>query len=263
MMFQYSPELQNKIIAYYEKYYKSCGLNDFEQRAKERLNEEDWEMAKMEYWQKMLNVDFTGQKHLVFGAGTGGLAVVLAEKFGAEVFGIEPDKEEFSIIVAKCRETGVSSSNFKQEFGEQMSFAPNQFDFVHCFTVLEHVQNVEKCLQEMVRVVKPGGHIHIGLPNYAFPAENHYKMAFPTFLPKIFGYFYLWLMRKPLGFLKSINFLSEKKLDKLLFSQKNIVWSRFYESGLKRRSKKHNFFWRLLVERLFVYPDQEIVIKKL
>lgn len=258
----YSPQLQEKIIAYYEKYYQSCGLSDYRERAKQRLEEELLEPIRMRYLQEILNKRFIqGEKHFIFGAGTGGLAVSLFKEYGCDVYGIEPCPEEFAIIQGKCKEVGINPANFRKEFGEKLSFKENQFDLVHCFNVLEHVNDIKKCIEEMIRITKPGGYIYINNPNYSYPIERHYKIPFPTFLPKIFGYFYLMLLGKPYKFLKSINFVTEKGLNKILNEEKNIYWFRVYKPSERDRGLKY-FFLNFIRFNLFIYPKQEIIIKK-
>lgn len=261
----WSLALQKRVIDYYENYYRTCGLADFKERAKARLREEEAESEKMKYLQQILNLAFnSSQKHFIFGAGTGGLAVVLAKEYGCQVFGVEPSEEEFEIIQEKCREAGLNPNNFKREFGENLSFSDNQFDLVHCFTVLEHVQNVKKCIQEMVRVTKPSGLIYINTPNYRFPIEKHYKIVFPTFLPKFFGKAYLALRGKSIAFIDSINFLTEKKINKILINQENIRWFRVYQPNfLSEKKGAKGFLLKILIKRLFIYPNQEIIIQKL
>lgn len=247
-MENYSQNLKNKIIAYYEVYYQSCGLKDFKERANEKLFEEQAESEKMKKLQKILRLNFSSsQKHFIFGAGTAGLAVILAKEYSCQVFGIEPEALEFEIIQEKLKEVNLPTDNFKKEFGEKLSFSDNQFDVIHCFTVLEHVENVEQCLKEMIRIVKPDGLIYINTPNYSYPAERHYKIIFPTFFPKFFGKIYLFLRGRPTKFIDSINFLTEKKLNKILFDIPSIVFYRVYMSG--------KFFGP--------YPNQEIIIQKL
>lgn len=277
----YSPELQRKIVNYYAKYYRDlCGLPDWKMRVEKRLHEEEYEVKRIERLQSLLNKKFTSdpasakasssakasadrstgkQKHFIFGAGTGGLGITLSREYGCDVYGIEPDKEQFDIIQEKCRVTGINPKNFKCEFGEKLSFDNDQFDVVHCFTVIEHVEDVEKCIQETIRIVKPGGFIYINTPNYIYPYEGHYKIIFPTFLPKVFGYLYLMMLGKPWRFLKTINFVTERSLNKILNRQKNIEWMRVYKPLEK---KKQSFLFDFIKHKMFIYPDQEIIIKK-
>ncbi|MDD5738612.1 MAG: class I SAM-dependent methyltransferase [Candidatus Pacebacteria bacterium] len=259
----YSLTLQNKIISYYERYYKICGLLDFKERAKNRLNEEERDANQLRDLKNIFNFDFNNKKHLVVGAGTGGLGVVLKREYNGEVFGIEPNEQELEIIKEKCSEMGLDFSNFKKEVAENISFSDNFFDFVFCITVLEHVQNVEQSIKEMVRVLRPGGFLYINTPNSLFPVEKHYKVIFPTFLPKIFGKIYLFFRGKPTAFIGSINFFTERKINKILSKQGDIVWTRIYQSGyMSDKSGLKGFMLRFIIKKLFIYPDQEIVIKK-
>ena len=55
--------------------------------------------------------------------------------------------------------------------GVSMLFDDNIFDFVICTQVLEHVQNPQSLLTEMVRVMKPGASIFISVP-FVFPEHE-------------------------------------------------------------------------------------------
>ena len=259
----YSAELEQKIIAYYEKYYQSCGLSDYQARARQRLQEESIESERMKRLQEILGREFTkGEKHFIFGVGTGGLAIALFKEKKCDVYGIDPSQEELEIVKEKCLQVGINPDNFKSDFGENLSFPDAQFDFVHCFAVLEHVQDVKKCIGEMIRITKPGGLIYINTPNYKYPFERHYKIPFPTFLPKIFGYLYLFLLGRPFQFLRSVNFLGERQLNKILNQEKNIYWFRIYTPLLRDKGLKYWPF-NFIKFNFFIYPTQEIVIRKL
>lgn len=259
-------ELFNKkIIDYYTKYYRDdCSLPDWRKRAEDRLKEEDDELEKMNILQKIIGLKFDdSQKHFIVGAGTGGLAVALNNNFKCDVYGIEPEPEAFEIILEKLKQNNISENNFKKEFGENLSFPDNEFDFVHCFTVLEHVKDIEKCIDEMVRIARPCGLVYINTPNYNFPYERHYKIIFPTFLPKIFGYLFLIFLGKSPKFLRTINFINEKKLNKIFLKKTNIVWQRIYRSKKENSKGRLGFLWNFLIKKMFIYPTQEILIRKM
>lgn len=59
-------------------------------------------------------------------------------------------------------------------YGESLPFEDSSFDLVTSWYVLEHVANVEKCIEEMIRVLKPGGTIFINAPDYRNSYEEHY-----------------------------------------------------------------------------------------
>lgn len=254
--------LEQKMKAYYTKYYRDeCSLPDWESRVEARLHEEDDERKKMEDLQDILGFDFHGQKHCIIGAGTAGLAVVLHKEFSVDVYGVEPSPEEFDIILERSQNIGIPQEHFHKVGGEKTPFESNTFDLVHCFTVLEHVQDVEKCLDEMIRICKPGGKVYINTPNYKFPYERHYKIPFPTFLPKIFGKLYLLMLGKSPKFLDTINYIDEKYINKILIEKTGFVWFRLY------RPKKRNVgfigkMFDFLQFGRFIYSNQEIILLK-
>ena len=48
-------------------------------------------------------------------------------------------------------------------------FKDNEFDFINCDQVLEHLDDIPYCLREIWRISKPGGKTHIAVPHYASP----------------------------------------------------------------------------------------------
>lgn len=68
----------------------------------------------------------------------------------------------------------LKNQQFLNVDGESLPFADNEFDYVICCQVLEHVENPVKFLQEQFRVAKRG---YIETPSligeYLFPRESH------------------------------------------------------------------------------------------
>jgi ubiquinone/menaquinone biosynthesis C-methylase UbiE len=48
-------------------------------------------------------------------------------------------------------------------------------DYVLCLSLLEHLENPAKCVEELYRVLKYGGTAIIQLPNLQYPFEPHTK----------------------------------------------------------------------------------------
>jgi len=254
--------LREKIKEYYTGYYRDdCPLPDWEVRVEARVKEDALEAVRMKKLEKLLDVSFSGQRHCIIGAGTGGLAVVLAKEYGVDVYGVEPSREEMDIIRLQCKTANISEDHFREEPCETLSFEDNMFDVVHCFTVLEHVEDIDTCLDQMIRVTKPGGKIYISTPNYAFPYERHYKVPFPTFLPKWVGALFLRILGRSPAFLKTINFVTERQTQRLLFRKKGIVWYRLYKphAGASGRFGK---VWDWLIFRRGMSMNQDIIIRK-
>lgn len=68
--------------------------------------------------------------------------------------------------------------------GEALPYADGTFDFIYSTTVIEHVDDVDACLSEMARVLRPGGMIYLDAPNYVFPFEPHVGAVMPPLCPK-------------------------------------------------------------------------------
>jgi ubiquinone/menaquinone biosynthesis C-methylase UbiE len=79
---------------------------------------------------------------------------------------------------------GNKNAEFVQGFGERLPFPDETFDWIICHTVIEHVDNVDACIAEMVRVLRPGGYIHLEAPNYVWPWEPHLGIVVPPLCPK-------------------------------------------------------------------------------
>lgn len=56
---------------------------------------------------------------------------------------------------------------------EALPFAEESFDFILSHEVLEHVQNDQQSVAEMVRTVQVGGRIVLFVPNRGYPFETH------------------------------------------------------------------------------------------
>jgi len=79
---------------------------------------------------------------------------------GYDVYGIDPEvwKHEFNFL--KAKQFGYPeewNNKFSIGVGESLPYQDNEFDFVSTYQTLEHVQDVKKCLKEIVRVTKNGG----------------------------------------------------------------------------------------------------------
>lgn len=246
-------DLEEKIRKYYQKYYQSeLGLPNWQELVNFRVNEEEFEREKILRLEKLLG-EFAGKKILDVGCGTGGFLAEAAKK-GAMVFGIDPEKEAVKI----CHLKGIK--NVKVGFGENLPYGNNFFDVAYCYTVLEHVENPEKTLSEMVRVAKPAGKIYLQTPNYLSCYEGHYKIFWLPLFPKFLAKIYLFLRGRSSKFLETINYLTPGKL--LKFSKSQPVRIHFINHSLGKPSK---FLEKIIFTyyKLFkIDPQIEVVLKK-
>lgn len=103
-----------------------------------------------------------GKKILDAGCGTGYLLKAAHER-GLESYGIDISAQGVKIASVIAPESHISVGQ-----AEQLEFSDNFFDYVTCLGVLEHFSDMEKGLQEMKRVAKPGASLCIMVPNSNF-----------------------------------------------------------------------------------------------
>lgn len=268
---EYTEELNEKIAAYYRKMYSWVGLKDIEQRVEVRLREDNAELVRCGRIEKILSMRMADYAdHLVVGAGTGGLIAALKFKGVKDVYAVEPFREAFLIARQKAELSGVDPSHITEDFAEKLPYPDSSMDMVHCFTVLEHVQDVRKAVSEMYRVLRPGGLIYIHTPDYRNIFEGHYKLYLPLFLGKTVTKALLKLYGRPTEFLDTIRFITEKKIDRILrqevghymriYGRMPAEWGLMPDDPLKKRIYKRlvKFFYL----NLAIPTHQEIVIKK-
>jgi len=128
--------------------------------------------------------DLRGKKILDLGCGGGSLTYILA-KAGAEVTGVE--QEGLGLQFAKENLMTVDrDKNWKYSFVQasayELPFEKDYFDTVVNCEVIEHLENPEKMLQEVARVLKKGGKFILTTPYRLteVPQDpNHVKEYFP------------------------------------------------------------------------------------
>ena len=97
------------------------------------------------------------EKILVVGCGDGTEAAVLASKFLAKVIGIDV-VENFDPVASVVAELRLGDAM-------NLDFENDVLDFVFSYHALEHIEDPNRALREMQRVLKPGGGFWIGTPN--------------------------------------------------------------------------------------------------
>jgi len=106
-----------------------------------------------------------GCRVLDLGAGGGSFGYVST---AADVFALDLD---FPASAQDCRGRSLGNS-------QQLPFLDQVFDVVVCNHTLEHFEGPEKALGEIGRVVKPGGHLWIAVPD-GFGFDDHlYRWLF-------------------------------------------------------------------------------------
>jgi ubiquinone/menaquinone biosynthesis C-methylase UbiE len=213
-----SPDLLSQEIArlmreYYTHYYQDLlGLRNWKSYVENRLSEHKNILSLIVNVETWFSEHFgKGKRILVVGGGTGAEFIAFSQR-GCDVHSIEPNIQAVQIGQLKASLLGVDPARFMQGYGESLPFNSNIFDLVWCFTVLEHVQDIEATISEMIRVVKPLGRIFIVTPDYRQFYEPHYKLKMPMFLPKWIIKLWLGIIGRPTEFFDTLQFVNSKVL---------------------------------------------------
>lgn len=99
------------------------------------------------------------------GCGVGMYMQHLASHVGS-IVGLEYELE-------RAREAHMRAAMVINGASEELPFVSAAFDLILSHEVLEHVRDDRSSIEEMVRVLKPGGVIVLFVPNLGYPFETH------------------------------------------------------------------------------------------
>lgn len=118
---------------------------------------DDYRFEKLDYLPKVVDFSgYRGKKVLEVGCGIA-IDLLRFAREGARVTGV--DLSQTAIDLAKKNFAQTSQrGDFRVMDGEHLQFEDNQFDMVYAHGVLQYTANPVQMLNEIKRVLKPGGH---------------------------------------------------------------------------------------------------------
>lgn len=152
---------QDELVQYYTKYYErdhyeSIGYKQLILGHFKRIATLSYDGIIKEA--RFLNKLEGGMKFLDVGCGLG-LGLAYAHQIGCDLYATEYDtgaldfvREHFPV---KTFQGDIQEANYPNDF----------FDFIHISHVIEHVLDPRAYIQEMRRILKPGGILAIGTPD--------------------------------------------------------------------------------------------------
>jgi len=158
---------------------------------------------------------FKNKKVLEIGCGIGTDGRQFA-KNGADYYGINIDEGSTTLTLEAFQLFGLKG-DIRQMNGEALEFENNFFDHIYCCGVIHHSPDTEKIVEEMYRVLKPGGTVCVMIYNKS--SVNYYFEI--MFLRKIFRFFLIPSFTP--HFISKVTGFNEHKLKRhreILFSQK-------------------------------------------
>ena len=107
-------------------------------------------------------LDGSSKKILDVGCGIGGTSRYLAKKYtNSAVTGITLSSEQVKRATELASDRGINNVKFQVMDALAMTFPDNSFDIVWACESGEHMPDKKKYVEEMTRVLKPGGRIVI------------------------------------------------------------------------------------------------------
>ena len=136
---------------------------------------------------------------------------------GMDVWGIDPEhwKNTFNRMKADVYGyPGAWKARFIDAAGEKLPFPDESFDFVSSYQTLEHVQDVEQCLAEMIRVARIA--VSLRAPDYSGTFEGHYRLPWFPLLPRFLARLYLRFLGRPTLGLDTLQYVTTRRIKRIL-----------------------------------------------
>ncbi len=169
-----------------------------------------------------------GKKLLEVGAGFGTNLALWIKHFDVDGYGVEPNSigfnEGFLGSVKLFAANGINPDRMKASAGESLPFDDSTFDIVYSANVLEHTADPVKVLEESIRVLRPGGLLHMEMPNFLSYFEGHYMIFQPPLIA-----------RAILPWLVKVVYRRDPSFAQTLQTQINPMWCKRTASTLARK----------------------------
>ena len=117
---------------------------------------------------------------LDIGCSTGILTRHYAEYFGT-VVGIDIDD---GAVEWAAKNRAAPNVSYRVADSMDLPFEPDQFDIVTCTHIYEHVPDAQRMVDEIHRVLRPGGICFFAAENRLRVWDGHYNLPLVTVLPK-------------------------------------------------------------------------------
>lgn len=159
-------QLKNEVRTYWNQ--ASCGTEFIEQTKYSREYFHDIENFRFTIEPEIFSfaqfTRFHNKKVLEVGVGAGTDFIQWA-RAGAYAYGIDLTQEAVDNTQRRLAQEGLRAYDLQVADAEYIPYPDNTFDLVYSWGVIHHSPDTQRCLQEIVRVTKPGGTIKIMIYN--------------------------------------------------------------------------------------------------
>ncbi len=140
-------------------------VNKYDSWHEDRVGDDDLDTAWYNFVLSRLELlDLNAKRVLEIGCGRGSFASHIENKFPQIDELVACDFSLNALEIAKSRSTNKIS--WMKEDIMNMTFQADSFDVIISCETIEHIKNPKKALEELNRVLKPGGYLILTCPNY-------------------------------------------------------------------------------------------------
>jgi ubiquinone/menaquinone biosynthesis C-methylase UbiE len=173
-------------------------MDDFEKTIRDLLKPIEGTFAYESMVQNHLNTDkfrpwvdlidgyrsVQGSTVLSSGCGTANDLVAFLDKGAARVYGVEVEPDQVQVAHQRfAKDARRDRVEVVYYDGRTLPYGPHQFDIIFSIHVIEHVGHVKDYLDELFRVLKPGGIVFLDFPNRFYRREQHTGLRWVHLLP--------------------------------------------------------------------------------
>ncbi len=115
------------------------------------------------------------------GCNAGTLSILWSE-LGHNVSGLDVNEPLLKLAEMRAKEAGLQI-DFRLGTATNLPWENGSFDICCVPELLEHVREWEDCLDEAVRVLRPGGLLYISTSNYLCPVQQEYLLPLYSWYP--------------------------------------------------------------------------------
>lgn len=147
---------------------KNIGNKEFyEKQGAYKWDSDSFQQGRVKSMIKEISIALEGKKKLKIldvASGTGGFVDLMLHKYPSNTYYGDDISE------------GIISRNIKskpqiqwsvQDYNHEIAYEDNFFDIIIAGEIIEHLYDTDKFIQNCLRVLKPGGELHITTPNLA------------------------------------------------------------------------------------------------
>lgn len=137
-------------------------------------------------------------------------------------------------------------------------FKNDEFDFINCDQILEHLDDAPKCLRELWRISKNNGKIHIAVPHYASPGawfDLTHKHPFGWMSLDYMAANKSQIHRHSVGLKHSHEYGQKEKFNIL---KRHYIFGKMYKlMGISWFAHQHPIFYEML-NLAYIFPPRHI-----